>query len=55
MLRPDVVNLIGTRNYQIKLNSLASTLITPKAKISASDEQVLRAALNNAIACILGA
>jgi hypothetical protein len=41
-------------DYQVKLNNLAATLSTSKPKISTSDEQVLRAALNEAIACISG-
>ena len=42
------------RDYQTKLDQLAATLGNPKPKISASDEQILQAALNESIACLSG-
>jgi hypothetical protein len=42
-------------NYQTKLDQLAATLSDPKPKITATDEQTLRTALNEAIACVSGA
>ena len=42
-------------NYQVKIDQLAATLNTSKPKISTPDEQALRAALNEAIACVSAA
>ena len=46
--------LVKLYDYQAKLNNLAATLANPVPKISASDEQLLRTALNEAIACLSG-
>ena len=42
-------------DLQIKLDQLAATLGNPTPKISTSDEQILRTALNETISCVQGA
>lgn len=41
-------------NFQTKLDQLAATLGNPNPKISLSDEQILRTALNETLSCVQG-